>query len=99
LSTALAIAPETVLERYIDQVGAQPMGEWGKFNAKPCPLLKGKLCSVYTQRPETCRLYPQFTPDFRWVLDDLIDGAGLCPIIYNVLWAVHEQAEDIIKNP
>jgi Fe-S-cluster containining protein len=25
---------------------------------KPCPFLKGNLCSIYEARPEVCRLYP-----------------------------------------
>ncbi|MAU09274.1 MAG: hypothetical protein CL607_05590 [Anaerolineaceae bacterium] len=70
---------------YIDHESAQANDEWGCFKQQPCALLKGKLCSVYDARPDSCRRYPQFTPDFRWVLDDLIEGAALCPIILNLL--------------
>lgn len=69
----------------VDQESAQKVKEWGKFKARPCGFLKGNLCSVYAHRPETCRTYPMFTPDFRWTLDNMIDGASICPIIYNVL--------------
>jgi uncharacterized protein len=60
-------------------------GEWGRFRHKPCRFLDGRLCSVYAHRPDSCRTYPALTPDFRWTLDDTIEGAALCPIIYNVL--------------
>lgn len=60
-------------------------GEWGRFRHKPCTFLDGKLCSVYPHRPDSCRAYPALTPDFRWTLDDTIEGAALCPIIYNML--------------
>ena len=66
----------------------------GTFRHKPCFFLRGKLCSIYSHRPEACRMYPQFTPDFRWMLNWLIEGAGKCPIIYNVLDAVSAQVDD-----
>jgi uncharacterized protein len=64
---------------------AEHIGEWGKLRSSPCRFLDGNLCSIYPHRPESCHIYPVFTPDFRWTLADLIDGAAICPIIYNVL--------------
>lgn len=84
--------------RYIDRAGAQPFGEWGRLRAQPCPFLDGRLCSIYPQRPETCRTYPAFTPDFRWVLADLIEGATLCPIIFNVLLRMVSVAEALSRT-
>ncbi len=69
--------------------------EWGIFKQRPCAFLKGKLCSVYEHRPEVCRQYPQFTPDFRWTLEQMNDGAALCPIIYNVLSQILEREREI----
>jgi uncharacterized protein len=69
----------------IDRKQAVAYEEWGAIRQQPCPFLKGKLCSIYPHRPESCRLYPVFTPDFRWTLEDLFGGIGLCPIIYNVV--------------
>lgn len=73
------------LDAILDRESAQRVGEWGKFAARPCRFLDGKRCSVYEHRPETCRTYPALTPDFRWTLADTIEGAAICPIIYNVL--------------
>lgn len=98
LATGIHISIEDITDRHIEQEEANELGEWGKFSQKPCVFLKGKLCSVYEHRPDTCRTYPQFTPDFRWVLEDLIEGAALCPIIYNVLSTVSEQIDDFIKD-
>lgn len=70
---------------YVDRKSAQAVEEWGCFAQQPCALLNGTLCGVYEARPESCRMYPQFTPDFRWLLADMIEGAPLCPIILNVL--------------
>lgn len=85
LADGLMISLDEVETRYVDREAAAEVDEWGKFRARPCAFLDGKLCSVYDHRPESCRLYPVFTPDFRWTLEDTIEGASLCPIIYNVL--------------
>ena len=73
------------LSNLIDHEKAQLHGEWGCLAEKPCPFLSGTLCSVYEHRPETCRTYPVFTPDFRWTVRDVLGGVGICPIIYNVI--------------
>lgn len=88
LADGLLIPVEAVETRCIDHESAAEVGEWGKFRDRPCAFLNGKRCSVYAHRPESCRLYPAFTPDFRWTIEDTIDGAHLCPIIYNVLRAL-----------
>lgn len=91
-----AASEDELMEQYVE---LDPTGEeLGWFKARPCAFLKGKLCSVYAHRPESCRIYPVFTPDFRWTLSDLIDGAGLCPIIYNVLDAMVDETEALSKR-
>ncbi len=72
---------------------AQNQDEWACFTTKPCPLLNGKLCSVYEHRPETCRTYPVFTPDFRWTIHDILGGVGWCPIIYNVIEQLQQKLD------
>lgn len=62
-----------------------------RLRSCPCPLLKDNLCTVYTHRPETCRVYPAFAPEFRWTLENTIKGAVVCPIIYHVLCEVIER--------
>lgn len=93
LAAGIHIPLDTLLTDYIDREAAEAVDEWGKFRARPCAFLKGKLCSVYEHRPESCRMYPVFTPDFRWTLEDTIAGAGVCPIIYNVLSTMVEQVD------
>jgi Fe-S-cluster containining protein len=95
LAEGVHIPLNAILDAYVDQPAAQAVDEWGKFHARPCAFLKGNLCSVYAHRPESCRLYPSFTPDFRWTLEDTIEGASLCPIIYNVLSAMVEKVENL----
>jgi hypothetical protein len=95
LAAGLHIPLDEIETRFIDRDSAAQVEEWGKFRDKPCAFLRGTLCSVYEHRPETCRLYPQFTPDFRWTLADTLDGAGACPIIYNVLVALLDVVETL----
>ncbi len=83
LAQALQIAPEDVVARYVAQ-GATPDDEWGTFRQRPCAFLAGGRCSIYAARPASCRDYPAFTPDFRWLAAPILAGAGVCPIIYNV---------------
>lgn len=98
LADGLAIPVEAIIEDYIDCEGARKFQEWGKFRSRPCAFLKDNRCSVYPHRPETCRVYPMFTPDFRWTLEDIIDGAGICPIIYNVLDAMVKKVDTLYQD-
>ncbi|MEP7293563.1 MAG: YkgJ family cysteine cluster protein [Chloroflexota bacterium] len=91
LSEGLMIPLIEIETRYVDQEAAAEEEEWGLFRQRPCAFLDGKLCSVYAHRPESCRIYPAFTPDFRWTLEDTIEGSSICPIIYNVLTALCDR--------
>lgn len=99
LADGLMIPLNEVETRYIDHEAAEQVEEWGVFRQRPCAFLKGKLCSVYEHRPDSCRIYPVFTPDFRWSLGDTVEGASLCPIIYNVLGALCDQLLPSEKPP
>ncbi|GAB5492013.1 MAG: YkgJ family cysteine cluster protein [Phototrophicaceae bacterium] len=70
----------------------------GIFKAQPCTFLEGNLCTVYEHRPTSCRDYPQFTPDFRWMLGWMIEGSHLCPIIYNVLIEMLKQVDTLQRE-
>jgi Fe-S-cluster containining protein len=85
------------LSAIVSHDSQENVGEWGRFITSPCRFLAGNFCTIYPYRPESCRIYPVFTPDFRWTLDDLIEGAGLCPIIYNVLDQMTDEAERLSR--
>jgi uncharacterized protein len=51
---------------------------------KPCPALKGNLCSIYEGRPDACRSYPHLEkPHFLSRLYGVLDSIGVCPIAFN----------------
>jgi len=81
-SELLSIA--TSLGQSIKAFEKQYMSE-GKVNP-PCPMLNGKLCSIYENRPEVCRSYPHLEkPHFTSRLTGVIDNVAICPIAYNAL--------------
>jgi Fe-S-cluster containining protein len=50
----------------------------------PCPMLDGKLCSIYENRPEVCRSYPHLEqPHFTTRLMGVIGNVAICPIAFN----------------
>ncbi len=54
------------------------------FAQRPCPLLKNNLCSVYKNRPQTCRTYPHLDKDqFISRLGNVISNLKVCPIAFN----------------
>ena len=91
LADGLMISLEDIQEQYIDHPAAEAEGEWGMLADSPCRFLKDKHCTIYPHRPESCRAYPEFTPDFRWQVQHILGGVGLCPIIYNVIEAVKQE--------
>src|SRR6267143_4657998 len=51
---------------------------------KPCPALKGNLCSIYEGRPDSCRSYPHLEkPDLVSRLYGVLDNISICPIAFN----------------
>jgi hypothetical protein len=98
----LATGLQTTVAHVQQYVDIQDRGDpdiIGIFRPHPCPFLRGKLCSVYAHRPTTCQDYPAMFPDFRWMLDYLIEGSALCPIIYNVLDRLAEQIDTLQHQP
>jgi uncharacterized protein len=100
LAQGLDSAAEDIEAQYIDRPDDLPSDVWGQFKQQPCALLCGNLCSIYEHRPQACRDFPTFTPDFRWTLDYLMHNARICPIIYNVLARMVDAADELQReNP
>jgi Fe-S-cluster containining protein len=72
------------LGQSIEAFQKQSMSE-GKVNP-PCPMLNGKLCSIYENRPDVCRSFPHLEqPEFTSRLIGVIENVAICPIAFNVL--------------
>jgi Fe-S-cluster containining protein len=67
-------------------------GEGLEFVQSPCPMLNGKLCSVYDDRPQVCRSYPHLHQKERlWHLAGVLQNAQICPIVFVVLERFAEE--------
>lgn len=56
------------------------------FDRLPCPLLDGKRCSCYKDRPADCRSYPHLhKKEMTTRMLTVLDNASLCPIVFGVL--------------
>lgn len=54
------------------------------FKQRPCPFLKSNLCSVYENRPSTCRTYPHLEKGhFISRLGNVLSNLSVCPIAFN----------------
>lgn len=81
LSRRLGLTPPELEKKLLRKDGDEFL-----FARQPCPLLEGKLCSCYQDRPQDCRSYPHLDkPDRVFSLMSIIANAEVCPIIYEVL--------------
>lgn len=70
------------LGQSIEVFQKQSMSE-GRMNP-PCPMLNGKLCSIYENRPGVCRSYPHIEQsEFTSRLMSVIENVAVCPIAFN----------------
>ena len=70
------------LGQSIEAFQKQSMSE-GKVNP-PCPMLNGKLCSIYENRPDVCGSFPHLEqPVFASRLIGVIKNVAICPIAFN----------------
>ena len=80
IAACLGVSEAEVRERYT----RHDEGEDG-IDARPCAFLKGNLCSIYEARPDACRGYPYVGADIRTSMIGVIERAGTCPIVFEML--------------
>jgi len=84
LYRGLAISPENFKKRFLVK-NDKNYSEGFIFNKKPCPFLKGNLCSHYEIRPEDCRSFPHLhKEEFVFRLIGVVANYGMCPLVFNV---------------
>ncbi|MDH7570831.1 MAG: YkgJ family cysteine cluster protein [Armatimonadota bacterium] len=81
LAKRFGLSPRAFARRYVAGRGKERC-----FGARPCPFLRGNVCSVYAERPKACRDFPYLhAPGFRERLLLLMDYSFFCPIVLNTL--------------
>ena len=84
LFRGLGIRPENFKERFLVKDDKDYSEGW-MFNKKPCPFLKGNLCSHYELRPEDCRSFPHLhKEEFVFRLISVVENYDICSIVFNV---------------
>lgn len=87
LARRLDLTPEQVRERYLRLEDRALV-----FDVIPCPFLVDRRCSVYEDRPVDCRSYPHLQKsEMVSRLLSVVDDAGTCPIVYEVLERVRRE--------
>lgn len=62
------------------------------INAIPCHFLTENKCTVYENRPSACASFPHVhLPHFTSRLFSMVDGYGICPIIYHSMEALKKE--------
>ncbi|MFO7945056.1 MAG: YkgJ family cysteine cluster protein [Anaerolineales bacterium] len=66
------------------------------FNATPCPFLDENQCTVYENRPQSCRSYPHLHKQrFVHRLIQVVANCAVCPIVFNV----YEELKKVLWQP
>jgi Fe-S-cluster containining protein len=92
LARCLKIPEEDFKREYL--VGYRS-GKEHAFNLTPCPFLVDNACTVYSDRPDACRLYPSLPrAGFVSRLDRAFSSCSVCPIVYNVYERVKQEIRE-----
>jgi len=81
LARKLGVPASEARERWITHDEA----DGDHIDARPCPFLNGNLCTVYEDRPDCCRGYPYIGGEIAARMIGIMERAGTCPIIYEML--------------
>ena len=80
LAGALNLEPLEFKRKYMKRDSEGDM----VFRQRPCPLLKNGLCSVYENRPKTCRTYPHLEKNnVISRLGNVLSNLKVCSIAFN----------------
>ena len=93
LARHLGVTPAVFLRDYTQQSPEE--GLVLRRTSEGCVFLEGNLCSVYEARPHTCQDFPHTVRgdgSFLSRMWDFTDRACYCPIVYNTLEAVKDEA-------
>ena len=94
LAARLGMTVEAMVEKYLKpEEDPDEAGNRWEMRVRPCPLLdKNNRCTVYEDRPASCRRYPYLhEPQFVFRLLGMLERASTCPIVFEVLERMKES--------
>ena len=87
LAVRLGMTAQAFIEAYLKpEEDPDEAGPRWEMRIRSCPLLKDNRCSVYEDRPDSCRRYPYLhEPDFVFRMLGMVERTSTCPIVFEVL--------------
>lgn len=88
LATRLGMTVEAFIAVYLKpEEDPDEAGPRWEMRVRSCPLLlEDNRCSVYEDRPASCRRYPYLhEPDFVFRMLGMVERTSTCPIVFEVL--------------
>ncbi len=88
IAKTTGLSPEEFKQKFL-----KPFEKKASYlNTEPCHFLKEKLCSIYEERPNSCRQYPHLHHEsMAYRLYGVIDNYGICPIVYHVIESLKQK--------
>lgn len=81
LATATDLSESQFRDRYVRRVEHHEQA----IDGHPCPFQEGNRCTVYAARSRACRGYPYIGGDIRSRILGILERAGTCPIVFEML--------------
>ena len=76
-------------------IGIEPDTGIQFMKAKPCEFLKDKMCSIYPNRPSSCRDYPHLSHErSKFRIKRIMEQYIVCPIVFNSIEALKKQIDN-----
>ncbi len=67
-------------------MAVEPDGEGGYLKTKPCPMYIEHHCSIYEERPRSCKEYPGIlNSQLKFRRHRILEEYGICPIVYHTI--------------
>lgn len=64
-----------------------------------CTFLTDHTCSVYGDRPSSCREYPRLVPDLKFRWKKTMEDYAVCPIVFNTIEQLKADLRDSENIP
>lgn len=62
------------------------------LNTLPCTFFDGRLCTIYENRPHSCRDFPHLSRgNIKFRIRSILHNYSLCPIVYNAVEALKQE--------
>ena len=87
------VTPSQFIEQYL---APDVFGDDFSLKESPCPFLINNTCSIYNERPDSCRSYPHLHKDrFASRMIGVLENYEVCPIVFNVFERLKKELRKV----